>query len=331
MKKTIIFFALRSGVALFLALQVWVWVRWAGIIDTGNWADFFGAYLRSVSPLKTSVLPFLVLVIPVIAGGYALAEKLSGWVFVLVCAWLGLGMSLCVAFFTFPRFAIFMMRVWVYVLAGLVSGAAYGLVMGFLWPLPAGETAEPSSFRLRRRLIGSIGLLAGGTSLLGSLSGPFYFWKNQYKYVEANISALEEGELMVVRVGGKPVWVLRRSKRVIDMLNEETEQLLDPDSDYSQQPPNTRNNLRSIRPEYFVAIGYCTHLGCSPRHIRENDKAFPGRSNQFFCPCHDGVFDLAGRVHRGTPPPVNMEIPVHEFVSDDVIRIYYSTLREEWG
>jgi ubiquinol-cytochrome c reductase iron-sulfur subunit len=177
-------------------------------------------------------------------------------------------------------------------------------------------------------------LLAGTTGFLGALAGPFYIWKNRNTYVDVNVGRLQEGQLMTVEVANKPVWILKRSSDVIRLLEQENQQLLDPRSEFSHQPEEAQNGLRSIRPEYFVVYGICTHLGCSPSyrpHSRASEEPYQNPEPQFFCPCHGGVFDLAGRVYKGTPPPVNMVVPDHEFVSDEVVRLYFPSLVEEWN
>ena len=102
----------------------------------------------------------------------------------------------------------------------------------------------------------------------------------------------------------------------------------------SIQPGHMRNHYRSLKPEYFVAYGICTHLGCSPTYrpggMPEYDKIDLANKAVFFCPCHGGLFDMAGRVFKGTPPPTNLKVPDYEFISDDVVRIYYPSLLDVW-
>ncbi len=142
--------------------------------------------------------------------------------------------------------------------------------------------------------------------------------------VEADISKLEEGALMTVEWRGRPVWLLKRSQRMLDDLPGLKDQLRDPDSaEVSQQPPYARNVHRSIRPDLLVMIGICTHLGCSPTFRPEVAPADlgPNWRGGFFCPCHGSSFDLAGRVYRGVPAPLNLEIPSHRFLSDSRVLI----------
>jgi ubiquinol-cytochrome c reductase iron-sulfur subunit len=142
--------------------------------------------------------------------------------------------------------------------------------------------------------------------------------------VEADISKLEEGALMTVEWRGRPVWLLKRSPRMLDDLPGLRDLLRDPDSaEVSQQPPYARNVHRSIRSDLLVMIGICTHLGCSPTFRPEVAPADlgPNWRGGFFCPCHGSSFDLAGRVYRGVPAPLNLEVPSHRFLSDTRVLI----------
>ena len=136
--------------------------------------------------------------------------------------------------------------------------------------------------------------------------------------VEVDVSKLEPGQLVRVLWRGKPVWVLRRPEEVLTALPRLDDKLLDPASNSSEQPDSSRNRHRSIKPEVFVALGVCTHLGCSPLYRPEVAPADLGSDWQggFFCPCHGSRFDLAGRVYKGVPAPSNLEIPPYRYVSD---------------
>lgn len=142
--------------------------------------------------------------------------------------------------------------------------------------------------------------------------------------VEADISKLEVGQLMRVKWRGQPVWILRRSQEMLDDLATLTDQLNDPNSDVeSQQPPYAKNEYRSIKPEFLVTVGICTHLGCSPTKIGKHDSHNLGADwkGGFFCPCHGSRFDLAGRVYSGVPAQNNLLVPPYSYVSDTVILI----------
>jgi len=141
--------------------------------------------------------------------------------------------------------------------------------------------------------------------------------------VEADISKLEIGQMVRVKWRGKPVWVLKRSEEMMTALPTLDDRLRDPESLEPQQPEYTQNGLRSIKPEILVAVGICTHLGCSPSFVPE---AVPQPYDQewkggFFCPCHGSRFDLAGRVYQGVPAPLNLEVPPHKYISNTLILI----------
>lgn len=141
--------------------------------------------------------------------------------------------------------------------------------------------------------------------------------------VEVDISKMEPGQLIRVAWRGKPVWILHRTREVIETLGTLDSKLADPNSNNSIQPVYTKNALRAIKPEIFVAIGLCTHLGCSPTFRPEIAPSDLGEDwkGGFFCPCHGSWFDLAGRVFRGVPAPTNLEIPPYRYVNDNLIVI----------
>jgi ubiquinol-cytochrome c reductase iron-sulfur subunit len=139
--------------------------------------------------------------------------------------------------------------------------------------------------------------------------------------VEIDVSKLEPGQRMVEKWRGKPVWVIRRTEESLAELSEHDDQLRDPDSKQEQQPAYADNEYRSVKPEYLVLIGICTHLGCSPIYAPAGDSHGLGTDwkGGFFCPCHGSKFDLAGRVFKDVPAPTNLEVPPYRFVSDTVI------------
>jgi ubiquinol-cytochrome c reductase iron-sulfur subunit len=140
---------------------------------------------------------------------------------------------------------------------------------------------------------------------------------------EADISKLEPGQLLRVKWRGKPVWVIRRTEKNLQDLESLNDQLADPASEVPQQPEYCQNAVRSIKPEYMVAVGICTHLGCSPTYRPDVAPADLGSAwkGGFFCPCHGSRFDLAGRVYSGVPAPTNLVVPPHQYVSDTQILI----------
>ena len=136
--------------------------------------------------------------------------------------------------------------------------------------------------------------------------------------VEVDVSALEPGQKMVVEWRGKPVWVVRRTPDMLKMVEADAERVADPTSARSQQPAYAKNDVRSLKPEYLVVVGICTHLGCSPVD-RLNAQPEPFASDWrggFYCPCHGSLFDLAGRVYKNKPAPDNLAVPPYKFLSD---------------
>jgi len=144
--------------------------------------------------------------------------------------------------------------------------------------------------------------------------------------VEVDVSTIAPGEKKVVEWRGKPVWILRRTPEQLASLEKVEGQLADPNSDRKSYPTPeyAKNRHRSIKPEYLVAVGICTHLGCSP-----GDKLTPGPQPSlpddwqggFLCACHGSTFDVAGRVFKNKPAPDNLEIPPHQYLSDTTLLI----------
>jgi ubiquinol-cytochrome c reductase iron-sulfur subunit len=139
--------------------------------------------------------------------------------------------------------------------------------------------------------------------------------------VEVDIGDIKEGEVKVVEWRGKPVWIVRRTKEMLDSLAKAEPQLVDPKSERKPSeltPEYCRNAHRSIKPEVLVAVGICSHLGCSPSgpFAPGVNVALPAGDWGFVCPCHGSTFDLAGRVYKAKPAPDNLEIPPHMYLSD---------------
>ncbi|HXG28324.1 MAG TPA: ubiquinol-cytochrome c reductase iron-sulfur subunit [Nevskiales bacterium] len=174
------------------------------------------------------------------------------------------------------------------------------------------------------------------TSVVGGIGAAFWAipyiasWRPSAKAkaagapVEADISALKDGEMMTVAWRGKPVWIVKRSKEMLDNLAQvPPEELRDPNSEEKQQPDYITGPTRSQRPEVLVMVGSCTHLGCSPLFRPETpapdiDKNWKGG---FFCPCHGSRFDLAGRVYKNVPAPTNLKVPPYRFEGETVVVI----------
>lgn len=142
--------------------------------------------------------------------------------------------------------------------------------------------------------------------------------------IEVDISKLGPGEMKIVEWRGKPVWIVHRTKEMLDSLKVTDNLVSDPASARPQQPDYAKNEVRAIKPEYLVVIGICTHLGCSPTEkfkTGAESGVAPDWPGGFFCPCHGSAFDLAGRVYAGKPAPDNLEVPPHMYVSDSTILI----------
>jgi ubiquinol-cytochrome c reductase iron-sulfur subunit len=145
--------------------------------------------------------------------------------------------------------------------------------------------------------------------------------------VEVNIADMKPGELKTVEWRGKPVWILRRDETMLKSLAKTDGVVADPKSERKPSeltPEYARNQYRSIKPDYLVAVGICSHLGCSPS-LRAEAGAQPSLPDNwqggFLCPCHGSTFDLAGRVYKNKPAPDNLEVPPHVYLSDTTILI----------
>ena len=180
----------------------------------------------------------------------------------------------------------------------------------------------------RRFLIGATSIV-GGIGTVGA-AVPFVasFWPSERAKaagapIEVDISKLEPGQKINIEWRGKVVWIINRTKEMLASLPKLDNKVADPNSDVKQQPDYARNETRSVKPEIFVAVGICTHLGCSPTFRPEIAPSDLGADwlGGFFCPCHQSKFDLAGRVYKGVPAPTNLVIPPYKFASDTKIVI----------
>ena len=138
--------------------------------------------------------------------------------------------------------------------------------------------------------------------------------------VEVDIGKLAPGEMMRVEWRGKPVWVVRRTKEMLDSVKQNDTNVADPKSERNKDltPDYARNEFRSIKPDYLVVVGICTHLGCSPvdKFAAQPEPFENNWKGGFYCPCHGSLFDLAGRVYKNKPAPDNLPVPPHTFMSD---------------
>lgn len=166
-------------------------------------------------------------------------------------------------------------------------------------------------------VVGGAGVVAVAVPFLSSWN-PSARAQSAGAPVEANISKLEPGQQIIVKWQGKPVWIVRRDEEALATLPKIAPDLRDPESNESIQPEYAKNEHRSIKPEYLVVVGICTHLGCSPSFRPEITADWLGG---FFCPCHGSRFDFAARVHKGVPAPTNLVIPPHRYVAESVVLI----------
>jgi ubiquinol-cytochrome c reductase iron-sulfur subunit len=201
--------------------------------------------------------------------------------------------------------------------------------------IPATNENRPMSEPIDR---GRRQLLTAATTLTGAVGVAFAAvpflssWKPSARAkalgapVEIDISKLEPGGMLKIEWRGKPVLIVRRTPEMIERLEASVGALADPSSEVSRQPDYAKNPSRSVKPEFLVVLGVCTHLGCLPQN-RFN----PGASADgvlgadwqggFFCPCHGSKFDLSGRVFRGVPAPTNLEVPPYSFAESGQLLI----------
>lgn len=181
----------------------------------------------------------------------------------------------------------------------------------------------------RRRLIVATAAIGGAgavTALVPFLSSmlPSERAKAAGAPVEVDVSNLAPGQMITVEWRGKPVWIFNRDQKMLETLSALDAAVADPGSEVMQQPDYCKNKTRSIKPNLLVAVGICTHLGCSPsskfkKGAEEGMAAdWPGG---FLCPCHGSTFDFAGRVYKNKPAPTNLEVPPHTYLSDTRILI----------
>lgn len=182
----------------------------------------------------------------------------------------------------------------------------------------------------RRRFLSLATAGAGGVAALGVATPLVASWFPSEKAkaagasVEVDVSKIEAGQLLTAEWRGKPIFVLNRTEAQLKDLPTLDGELVDPASKADQQPESCQNPTRSIKPNLWVAIGICTHLGCSPTHRPDVGAADLGGASWkggFFCPCHGSKFDLAGRVFKGVPAPSNLVIPPYKYLNDNLILV----------
>ncbi|WP_019615811.1 ubiquinol-cytochrome c reductase iron-sulfur subunit [Psychromonas ossibalaenae] len=174
---------------------------------------------------------------------------------------------------------------------------------------------------LTTAVVGGVGAAAVAVPFVKSWS-PSEKAKAAGAPVAVDVSKIQPGQLIRVEWRGKPVWIVSRTQKIIDELASLSGQLRDPDSQEPQQPEYASNINRSLKEEIFVAVGLCTHLGCSPTYLPDSfGEQVEGIESGFFCPCHGSKFDMAGRVFQNVPAPLNLVVPPHHYVSDTQILI----------
>jgi ubiquinol-cytochrome c reductase iron-sulfur subunit len=171
-------------------------------------------------------------------------------------------------------------------------------------------------------MVGGVAAVATAVPFAGSMF-PSERAKAAGAPVEVDISKLAPGEMQIVEYRGKPVFIINRTKEMLDGIKKSDSKVSDPNSNVPQQPPYAKNEFRSIKPDIAVLEGVCTHLGCSPQYKSVDAKGDMGQdwNGGFFCPCHGSKFDFAGRVFAGSPAPINLEVPKYKFVGDAKIVI----------
>ena len=180
----------------------------------------------------------------------------------------------------------------------------------------------------RRFLVAATSVVGGIGAVATAVPFVMSFWPSERAKaagapVDIDISKIEPGQKIDIEWRGKVVWLINRTKPMLDSLPQLDAKVADPNSEVDQQPAYCKNKHRSIKDAMFVAVGICTHLGCSPTFRPEIAPADLGADwlGGFFCPCHQSKFDLAGRVYKGVPAPTNLVIPPHKYVSDAEITI----------
>lgn len=171
-------------------------------------------------------------------------------------------------------------------------------------------------------MVGAAGAVGAAVPFVGSWF-PSAKAKAAGAPVKVNIAKVEAGQQMVAEWRGQPVFIVRRTEEILGNLKKITGDLSDPESKASVQPAYVDPEVRSIKPEILILVGLCTHLGCSPTFRPEVAPADLGPKwvGGYFCPCHGSHYDLAGRVYKSQPAPLNLPVPPHSYESDEIIVI----------
>lgn len=180
--------------------------------------------------------------------------------------------------------------------------------------------------KTRRNLVVATSAVGGAAAVGAGVPFAASMWPSERARaagapVEVDVTRIAPGELSVVEWRGKPVWVLKRTKEMLESLKKIEPRLSDPDSKASDQPKYAENEYRSRNPDLLVLVGVCTHLGCSPQEKPAEAKAEMGADwvGGFYCPCHGSKFDLAGRVFNGSPAPLNLVVPPYTMADGKLV------------
>jgi ubiquinol-cytochrome c reductase iron-sulfur subunit len=188
---------------------------------------------------------------------------------------------------------------------------------------------QPQQINVERRrflttltsVVGGVGAACAAVPFIGSWL-PSARAQAMGAPIEIDISKLEAGQQLTVEWRGQPIWIINRTPESVTKLPSLDSLLRDPNSDQTEQQPSYAKNIhRSIKDQYLVLVGLCTHLGCVPTYRPDIGGVEPNWPGGFFCPCHGSKFDLAGRVYKGVPAPTNLLVPPYKFISDTVLLI----------
>ena len=185
---------------------------------------------------------------------------------------------------------------------------------------------EKRKFLIASSAVGGLGCAVAAVPFVLSMT-PSERAKSAGAPVEVDISKIAPGEMMTVEWRGTPVWIINRTDEMIAELTKHDDQLADPKGDVvSQQPSYCKKTGRSIKPNLAVVVGICTHLGCSPTaKLQAKGDMGDSWSGGFFCACHGSKFDLAGRVFKGSPAPINLVVPPHKYLTENTLLIGVDT------
>lgn len=185
---------------------------------------------------------------------------------------------------------------------------------------------EKRKFLIATSAVGALGCAAVAVPFIKSMT-PSERAKAAGAPVEVDISKIAPGTMITAEWRGKPVWIINRTDEMTKELANHNDQLSDPSCEVtSQQPSYCKNENRAIKPNLAVIVGICTHLGCSPSaKLQANGDMGANWTGGFFCPCHGSKFDLAGRVFKGSPAPINLVVPPYKYLTENTLLIGVDT------